>query len=130
MPTKQAAAFKTMVSSQFPSPVVLVRRPIMDCREVLYAVWARYGGDTANASSTSTPSINIMITPEASTTTLAVDAYDRTTGQPVSATNMPLGTYVILDAQIEGKAEGVNTQGVATGNVTFTDGNPILSVAR
>ena len=93
-----------------------------------YAVWARYGGDTTNASSTSSPSINVTITPEDSTTTLGVHAYDRTTGQSISTTNMPLGTYVFLDAQIEGKAEGAATQGVATGNVTFTDGNPILGV--
>lgn len=94
-----------------------------------YTVWARYGGDTANASSVSTPPINVTIAPEDSSTALAVHAYDRTTGQPISTTNVPLGAYVFLDAQIEGTAEGANSQGIATGSVTFTDGSPILGVA-
>jgi hypothetical protein len=93
-----------------------------------YTVWARYGGDASHASSTSTPPINVTITPEASTTILSAQAYDRSTGQPISSTNMPLGSYVFLDAQIEGTAEGANTQGVATGTVTFTDGNPTIGI--
>ena len=94
-----------------------------------YTVWARYGGDTANASSTSTPPISVSITPEASTTTLAVNAYDGVTGYPISATNIPYGSYVIADAQITGTAEGSNTQGVATGTVTFNDGASTLGSA-
>jgi hypothetical protein len=93
-----------------------------------YKVWARYGGDTSDASSVSTPPINVTIGPEESTTTLTAHAYDRKTGQPISATSVPLGAYVVLDAQIEGAAEGANTQGIATGTVTFTDGNPVLAV--
>lgn len=95
-----------------------------------YAVSARYGGDATNASSTSTPAIDVTITPETSTTALSVHAYDRTTGQPISTTNMPLGSYVFLDAQIEGTVEGGNTQGIATGTVTFTDGVPTLGVQK
>ncbi|MFP5276268.1 MAG: Ig-like domain repeat protein [Acidobacteriota bacterium] len=90
-----------------------------------YTVWARYGGDTANASSTSTPSIDVTITPEASTTTLSVQAYDAT-GKQISITNIPFGSYVIADAKITGTAEGAATQGVATGSVTFTDGAKTL----
>jgi len=94
-----------------------------------YTVWARYGGDSANASSTSTPPINVTITPEASTTTLAVNAYDGITGKPISTTNIPYGSYVIADAQITGTAEGAKTQGIATGAVTFTDGANTLGSA-
>jgi len=93
-----------------------------------YSVWGRYGGDTVNASSTSTPSINVTITPEASTTTLSVQAYDAT-GKPISLTNVPFGSYVFADAQIVGAAEGANTQGVATGSVSFTDGTATLGTA-
>jgi uncharacterized membrane protein len=94
-----------------------------------YTVWARYGGDTANASSTSTPPINVTIAPEASTTTLAIHAYDSISGQAISTTNIPYGSYVIADAQITGTAEGSNTQGVAIGAVTFKDGGSTLGSA-
>ncbi len=87
-----------------------------------YTVWARYGGDTANASSTSTPPMNVTITPESSTTTLAINAYDSLKEKPISATNIPYGSYVFAEAQIEGTAEGSKTQGVATGKVIFADG--------
>ncbi|HET6216573.1 MAG TPA: protease pro-enzyme activation domain-containing protein [Acidobacteriaceae bacterium] len=87
-----------------------------------YTVWARYGGDTANASSTSTPPIHVTIAPESSTTALAINAYDSVTEKPIPATNIPYGSYVFADAQITGTAEGSKTQGVATGKVIFADG--------
>ena len=94
-----------------------------------YTVWARYGGDTANASSTSTPPIHVSITPESSTTTLAINAYDSVTEKPIPATNIPYGSYVFADTQITGTAEGSKTQGVATGKVIFADGANTLGSA-
>jgi len=86
-----------------------------------YTAWARYGGDTGNASSNSTPAINVTIAPEPSTTTLTVQAFDGQTGKPISTANIPYGSLVFADAQITGTAEGSGTQGVATGTVTFAD---------
>ena len=94
-----------------------------------YTVWARYGGDTANASSTSAPPINVTITPESSTTTLAINAYNSVTEKPIPATNIPYGSYVFVETQITGTAEGSKTQGVATGTVIFTDGANTLGSA-
>jgi hypothetical protein len=86
-----------------------------------YKVWARYGGDAGNAPSISTPPINITITSEPSTTTLSIHAFDTQKGNSIPAMNIPYGSLVLADAQITGTAEGSNTQGVATGTVTFTD---------
>ncbi len=95
-----------------------------------YTVWARYGGDTANASSTSAmPRINVTITPESSTTTLAINAYDSVTEQTIPGTSIPYGSYVFADAQITGTAERSTTQGVATGTVSFVNGNGTLGSA-
>lgn len=95
-----------------------------------YTVSARYSGDTSNAASTSTP-INVTIAPEASTTTLAVGAYDATTGNQLqSLTNVPYGSFVIADATITGTAEALNTQGAATGSVSFLDGTNTLGSAN
>jgi hypothetical protein len=91
-----------------------------------YTVWARYGGDTADASSTSTPPINVTIAPEASTTSLSVNAYDPSTGKAISTVNIPYGSYVFADAGITGTAEGSKTQGVATGTVTFLNGGAAI----
>jgi trimeric autotransporter adhesin len=94
-----------------------------------YTVWARYGGDTANASSTSSPPINVTITLEPSTTTLAISAYDSVDSQAIPAASIPYGSFVFANAQIAGMAEGSKTQGVATGTVTFTDGANTLGSA-
>jgi trimeric autotransporter adhesin len=94
-----------------------------------YTVWARYGGDTANSSSTSTPPINVTITPESSTTTIAINAYDSVKEKPIPVTNIPYGSYVFADAQITGTTEGSKTQGVATGKVIFADGANTLGSA-
>ena len=94
-----------------------------------YTVSARYGGDTADASSTSTP-ISVTISPEASTTTLQVNAYNPLTGNGVSSSNIPYGSEVQLAARIEGTAEGANTQGTATGTVTFANGATTLGTAN
>jgi len=86
-----------------------------------YTVWARYGGDSGNATSVSTPPIGVTIAPEDSTTMLTAHAYDRTTGKEIPLTDMPLGSLIQMDAQVEGAAEGSATQGVATGNLNFMD---------
>jgi hypothetical protein len=91
-----------------------------------YAVWARYSGDTANASSTSTPPISVTITPEASTTTLTINAYNPSTGTAIPTSNVPYGSYVFADAVITGTAEGSKTQGVATGTVQFLNNGQAL----
>ena len=91
-----------------------------------YTVWARYGGDTADASSTSAPPINVTIAPEASTVTLAVNAYNPSTGKAISTSNIPYGSYVFADAVITGTAEGSKTQGVATGTVQFLNGGAAI----
>ncbi|MGC8550870.1 MAG: protease pro-enzyme activation domain-containing protein [Acidobacteriaceae bacterium] len=95
-----------------------------------YTVSARYGGDTANASSTSAP-INVTITPEASTTTLTVNAANPQTGAAITnLSNIPYGSEIYFNAQITGTAEGSNTQGVATGSVTFKNGTASVGTAN
>lgn len=93
-----------------------------------YTVEASYGGDASNAGSTSPP-ISVTISPELSTTVLQVNAYDPSTGAPLGLVNVPYGSAIIADAQIQGKAEGSNTLGLATGTVTFSAGVPTLGTA-
>jgi hypothetical protein len=91
-----------------------------------YTVSARYGGDTSDASSSSTP-ISVTISPEASTTSLTVNAYNGLTGAGIAGlTNIPYGSLVLADAQITGTAEGSKTAGIATGSVSFTDSGSTL----
>jgi hypothetical protein len=95
-----------------------------------YTVTARYGGDTSDASSSSSP-ISVTITPEASTTSLAVRAYNGLTGTSIGGlTSIPYGSYVFADAQITGKNEPTTTQGIATGSVAFIDGSATLGTAN
>ncbi|HTW46404.1 MAG TPA: protease pro-enzyme activation domain-containing protein [Acidobacteriaceae bacterium] len=95
-----------------------------------YTVYARYGGDDANAASKSA-GISVNISAEASTTALQVNAYNpQTENQLGSLTSIPYGSIVLLDAEIEGTAEGTNTQGSATGKVTFASGTTTLGTAN
>jgi trimeric autotransporter adhesin len=98
-----------------------------------YTVTARYGGDASNAASTSA-GISVDISAEPSTTTLAVDAYNPQTYPATSSqlglTSIPYGSVVVLDAQIAGKAEGQQTEGIATGTVTFKNGSTTLGTAN
>jgi trimeric autotransporter adhesin len=95
-----------------------------------YTVYARYGGDGSNAASTST-GVNVTISPEASTTVLQVNAYNPQTDNSItSLTNIPYGSVILADAQIEGTAEGQNTQGTATGAVTYDNGSTMLGTAN
>jgi hypothetical protein len=93
-----------------------------------YTVVARYGGDSNDAASTSSP-ISVNISPEPSTTTLSVAAYGYSgPSAPYTTTAVPYGSYVFVDAQITGTTEGSKTQGVATGTVEFYDnGKPLTS---
>lgn len=93
-----------------------------------YQVTARYGGDTSFAASASTP-ISVSISAEPSTTTLAINSYNPVTGKAISGSSIPYGSYVFTDAAITGTAEGSNTQGVATGTVTFLNGAATLGTA-
>jgi hypothetical protein len=97
-----------------------------------YNVYARYGGDTQDAASTSTP-IQVTISPEASTAALTVNAYSGAynsvgANPPVpNLASVPYGSYVFADAQILGNAEGTATQGLATGSVSFIDNGTTLA---
>ncbi len=94
-----------------------------------YTVWARYGGDTNNAASSSAPPIHVTISAEPSTINETVNAFDWETGLPLSLSNIPYGSLIFIDGQITGTAEGNNTQGVATGTMTFNDGKVTLGSA-
>ncbi|HEX4006824.1 MAG TPA: protease pro-enzyme activation domain-containing protein [Acidobacteriaceae bacterium] len=93
-----------------------------------YTVTARYGGDTSDAASTSTP-ISVTIAPEASTTTLEANAYNPLTGNAITSGPIPYGSMIIADAQITGSAEGTSTQGAATGKITFMNGSTTLGTS-
>jgi hypothetical protein len=90
-----------------------------------YQVTARYGGDTSFAASTSVP-ISVSISPESSTTTLTVNAYNPATGKTITGSSIPYGFDVFADAAITGAAEGSKSQGVATGTVQFLNGSTAL----
>jgi len=97
-----------------------------------YTVFARYGGDTTNAASTSTPAISVTVASEASSTALTVSAYDPLTGKPTvgGLSAVPYGAEMFLDAQVYGTAEGINnTQGIATGSVAFADKGTMIGQA-
>ena len=97
-----------------------------------YSVYARYGGDTQDAASTSTP-VQVTISPEASTTALTVNAYSgayNSAGVNLPIANLasvPYGSYIFADTQILGKAEGTATQGIATGSVSLADNGTALT---
>lgn len=98
-----------------------------------YTVYGQYSGDTKDAASTSSPVIQVTISPEASTTGLTVNAYSGayTAGvgnaQLSNLTSVPYGAYIFADAQIYGKAEGASSQGIATGTVKMSDGSSVLA---
>ena len=95
-----------------------------------YTVYANYGGDTSDAASTSS-GIAVNITPEASTTVLSVTAYsgDGSGTQITNLAAVPYGSYIYAIAQINGQAEGSNTQGLATGVVTYQNNGTTLASA-
>jgi Pro-kumamolisin, activation domain/Bacterial Ig-like domain (group 3) len=80
-----------------------------------YQVHANYGGDGTFAPSESVP-VNLIVTPENSTTTVSV--LDVTTNTPKVIT-IPIPYGEILDVQAI--VAGDSGHGIATGNVFFTD---------
>jgi len=95
----------------------------------VYTVYARYGGDSTDAASSSSP-ININIAPEASTTSVTINSYTAPAGTAISGTNaIPYGSYIFSDAFVFGTAEGqAASLGQATGTVTYLDnGSPLAT---
>jgi hypothetical protein len=79
-----------------------------------YAVHAHYAGDGAFAPSDSAP-VTITVSPEASTTTLSVLAFD-VAGNTIPFNSQPYGNPAFFRADVA----GVSNNGTATGTVTFT----------
>jgi hypothetical protein len=77
-------------------------------------VWAHYAGDGTYAPSDSAP-LQISVSPEASTTSLSLQATDLR-GNPVTSP-FPFGSLVFVRADVAGRSG----HGTATGAVTFTD---------
>jgi hypothetical protein len=94
-----------------------------------YTVSAFYSGDAADAASTSTPVIPVTITPEASTTALALNVYSAAGSNPAitDLSSVPYGSYYLADVQIYGTAEGTSTEGIATGSISFSDNGSALT---
>ena len=92
-----------------------------------YSLYARYSGDSTDASSSSTP-ISINISPETSTTSLTINAYNPSGETPITALNaIPYGSYIFSEAFVYGTAEGQTaTQGRATGTITYVDNGNTL----
>lgn len=80
-----------------------------------YNVTARYAGDATYAPSTSA-AVSIMVTPEPSTITESIAAYDLS-GNSIPLNSVPFGSFIYLRADVQ----GASGHGVPTGSVTFTD---------
>ena len=95
-----------------------------------YTVYARYGGDTTDAASSSAP-INVTVAPEASTTGLIVNSYDPYGHSITSLNSIPYGSYVFVEAGVFGTAEGASaSQGLGTGTITYSDNGSNLGSAN
>lgn len=88
-----------------------------------YQLTARYAGDTVFASSSASVSLDVQ--PEKSTVALTGNYWNSSTNAfapMVSGASYPYGTYIVLDAEPRGAdAPAGQTDGLATGSVTFTD---------
>lgn len=94
-----------------------------------YTVSASYGGDTTHASSASA-AIRVTVAAESSTTNLLIQAANPCSGASISSLgSIPYGSRVLLGAAITGAAEGANTQGLATGTVSYSDKGAALGTA-
>ena len=93
-----------------------------------YTVYARYGGDSTNAASSSN-SINVNIAPEASTTSVTINPYTAPAGTAINGINaIPYGSYIFLDAYVFGTVEGQTaSQGQASGTITYLDNGSQLA---
>jgi hypothetical protein len=94
-----------------------------------YTVYAMYGGDSTDAASTST-GISVTITPEDSTASLQVSAADADGNAITNLSSVPYGSYLYEDVDVYGAAEGSNSQGLATGTVTFLDNGAKIGSAQ
>ena len=90
-----------------------------------YNLSARYAGDSAFASSTSTGS-KIVVAPATSTVSLAIAGVDPITNAAVSGTSLPYGSVVSGSVTLKGVAGQV----VPSGTVTFYDGGSKLSAVE
>lgn len=91
-----------------------------------YKVIASYAGSAKLAQSTSTP-VSVTVTPESSAVAVALTAYNPATGAQVKGSSIPYGYFVDFFATPYGKrspmVDGeIQPDGLATGNVTFTEG--------
>jgi len=91
-----------------------------------YTVYGYYGGDASNASSTSS-GIPVTISAEDSIAALSISAYTPAGTAIPSLSGVPYGSYFVATTQIEGKAEGASSQGIATGSVSLTDNGASLA---
>jgi hypothetical protein len=80
-----------------------------------YNVTAHYAGDATYAPSDSGP-VQVTVTPETSTTTETVVAFDQN-GNSLPLTSVPFGSFVYVRADVEGRSG----EGTPTGTVTFAD---------
>jgi hypothetical protein len=86
-----------------------------------YTVTAHYPGDATFAPSDSTPPIQVMVTPEPSTTTVKALTSDAN-GNPIPFTSGPYGSFIYIRADVVGQSGN----GTATGTVVIKDnGTPI-----
>jgi trimeric autotransporter adhesin len=86
-----------------------------------YQVTGRYSGDASFATSTSTPTIDVTVTPEPSVANFAVFVNGVST--PItSGGSYPYGTRISAEVRPAGTSAAANIQnGVATGTAIFTD---------
>jgi Big-like domain-containing protein len=81
-----------------------------------YELTAYYSGDKTFAPSYSASGTYFTVTPEPSTTTETILAFDQN-GNSIPLTNVPYGSLVYMRADVAGKSGF----GIATGTVTFSD---------
>ena len=82
-----------------------------------YNLTAYYEGDGTFAPSTSSP-ISVVVTPENSTMTFQLVAYDASTQTQIATNPIPYGSYTVLDVAPVGTKS--STDGNATGNIVFS----------
>jgi hypothetical protein len=93
-----------------------------------YSIWGQYGGDAANAMSTSVP-VQINVAPEESSPNLTI--IDTTTRSyvPSGTTGVHYRDTLLLEAQPAPGANHSKTYPVPTGTVTFADnGSPLETI--
>jgi hypothetical protein len=84
------------------------------CTTISYSAWAHYSGDSMFAPSNSN-TINVIVNPEPSTTTLTLFGSDPS-GRPLTSP-FPFGSLVFVRADVAGNSG----KGIASGAVTFAD---------